>query len=577
MKLIALILYFYFSPQLLNAQSIAQIDSINSIPRTTLFAQIEKNIHLLKQNLADAEQLGYALGAAKAKIELAVLLQLNGAYDESTALYLQGIRYFEEEKMEPELATAYGDLGYQLKRRDLEKAKKFMFKGIQLGKKYQLKEKMVALLNNYSVLMKMDAKMDSAIFYANEGLQLNYKLKAQLSIPFSLNNLAIYHWEIGQYKKAQQYLKESDRYRSKEKSGYGRLVNRLNWGDLYKAMGKNKEAIKAYQKVIANPDAFQQKRLVSYCYNQIADIYQKTKNFEQAYQNQKKYQTYKDSVLNYETNSRIAQLEIEFESERKDKELAHNKLTVQQQQIWLFGSALIILFLIIAVYAIYKFQLLKRNKEKQALELQSRMQQAEYKQDMMDEKLRISRELHDNIGSQLTFLIGSLDQLSYNPKKGKAHFEQLSAFGRETLEELRNTIWAMKKEDVRLSMLVLKLNEKRQKLQHLLQAGVFHVENRVEQDPQLTSLQMLNLLRIAQEAVQNALKYAQSSAIKIIFSAFDKGIIMKIVDDGVGFDPENITQGHGLENMASRCEQAGGQFRINSSTKGTEVICELAL
>ena len=71
---------------------------------------------------------------------------------------------------------------------------------------------------------------------------------------------------------------------------------------------------------------------------------------------------------------------------------------------------------------------------------------------MQEQRLRISRDLHDNIGSQLTFIISSIDNLKFVTKdvneKLKDKLSSISSFTSDTIFQLRDTIWAMNKSEI---------------------------------------------------------------------------------------------------------------------------------
>mgnify|MGYP000315454022 CR=1 FL=1 len=71
---------------------------------------------------------------------------------------------------------------------------------------------------------------------------------------------------------------------------------------------------------------------------------------------------------------------------------------------------------------------------------------------LQEQRLRISRDLHDNVGSQLTFIISSLDNLKYVTKdtntKLKEKLSNISSFTSDTIYQLRDTIWAMNKNEI---------------------------------------------------------------------------------------------------------------------------------
>ncbi len=86
--------------------------------------------------------------------------------------------------------------------------------------------------------------------------------------------------------------------------------------------------------------------------------------------------------------------------------------------------------------------------------------------------------------------------------------------------------------------------------------------------------------RIAQEVVRNARKHANASHVEVRLSSADGGLLLRIVDDGVGFDPfETPVPGHlGLATITERAELAGGWCRIRSRpSEGSVLECWMPL
>ncbi|MCB9066634.1 MAG: sensor histidine kinase [Calditrichae bacterium] len=551
------------------------IDSINALGRDYIYSNVNHCISVFRQNMEDAKAIDYPAGEAKAAQNLGVALYMKGEYDESVAAYLQAIRIYESLNLLEDLAYAYGDLGYQMKRRDLPKGKSFMQQAIRIAEAHAFNQALCALYDNYGVIQEMSSEIDSSQYFYQKSLTLKTELKDTVGIPFSLNNLAGIYTTKGDFAKAEELLKRSDEYRSRETGNYGRIVNMLLWGDLFLKKGALDSAIYRYQTAIGMPGAFEQGYLVSYCYNQLATLYEQKKDYYNAYVNQKNFAAHNDSLLNIQTNSRIAELEIEFEAEKKDRLIAENQLKIKDRNELLGILGIAILVLLFASFGIWKYQHLKKEQLRSEMALKNQLKQAEYEQKISDEKLRISRDLHDNIGSQLTLLISSTDNLAYIKDEAVVQnkLAELSDFGRSTLDDLRNTVWAMKHEDGNIDTLMLKLND----IKRRLSGGDYALEitNAIDGELRLSSAQMLNLYRIAQEGLQNAIKHSGATAIQLKFSKNNGELQMRISDNGRGFTATNGSIGSGLQNMQHRCVEIGGSFAIQSGDAGTEIRCAI--
>jgi len=204
----------------------------------------------------------------------------------------------------------------------------------------------------------------------------------------------------------------------------------------------------------------------------------------------------------------------------------------------------------------------------------------EMQQRLENERKRISRDLHDNVGAQLTYLINNLDWLA---DQGGSEVEMgerlrtLSESGRQAMLTLRQTIWAIGNEALeiedfadRFKAYVLKMLAVHPSLQA-------DFEEDFTESTTLSPETALHLFRIGQEAVHNVLKHAQASKLQVRFynrphCAFG----LAITDNGRGFDSNLVPpQGHnGLLNMQARASECGAMCLL-MSTPGSG--CQLTL
>jgi signal transduction histidine kinase len=88
----------------------------------------------------------------------------------------------------------------------------------------------------------------------------------------------------------------------------------------------------------------------------------------------------------------------------------------------------------------------------------------------------------------------------------------------------------------------------------------------------------INLYRILQEQIKNIVKYADASEIEITVTQAQDTIMMRIYDNGKGFDVKTAKKGIGLSNIKKRAESFSGKFILNSAKgKGCEILLELPL
>lgn len=559
------------------------IDSINNLPATEYLTNLYKSKNLFEENLQRARNISYKKGEAKSLSILAIIYYLLNNYEKSTEYNIKALEIYESQKDYDALANTYGEYGYQMKRRELDKANQYMMKGIQIAENYKVSKPTLAkLYDNFGVLKEMEGKIDSALLLYNKALKIKYELKDTIGIPYSLNKIANAKALQGKFSEAYDYLKQSDYYRAKEKSDYGRADNFAYYGDFYSMEGKIDSAIYYYQKSLdlslKNGYTF----LVQFIYQQLSDLYAKKQDYLKSLEYYKKYTAYKDSLSNIATNQRIAELEIAFETSEKDKLIAQKELQLRQRAILFITIGTTLLFLVLTMTGLYAYQVQKRKTIAAEAELTKRIAIEESNRKIIEEKLRISRELHDNIGSQLTFIISSLDNLSYKIKDETliSKIKDTSDFARSTLNELRNTIWAMKLETGNLSTLIIKIRDYLNRIKSSTENIKINIFNNTVNDYKLNSTQLLNLFRIFQECIQNIIKHSEADECNIIFTDSQNGFVMKICDNGKGLVLNENLESTGLSSLNIRAKEANGVFHIekNDNTqirRGTQMIFEI--
>jgi signal transduction histidine kinase len=191
------------------------------------------------------------------------------------------------------------------------------------------------------------------------------------------------------------------------------------------------------------------------------------------------------------------------------------------------------------------------------------------------EKLRldIARNLHDDMGSQLS----QLKMLSeYNAKvKGIKDFNTISEKLAEVMQNMSEIVWSINPKYDSFAITISKLVEYGIDI-YEKQGIKFHLD--IEESKNNVSLNLENrrhIYLIFKEAMNNSLKY--SGATEVIFSVKKSGkhTILKLHDNGIGFDPTLIKLGNGLLNMQARAEAMRCVLSISSLDGGT--IVELVI
>ncbi len=243
--------------------------------------------------------------------------------------------------------------------------------------------------------------------------------------------------------------------------------------------------------------------------------------------------------------------------------------------IW-FRSIIFILFsmgLVIVVRQISNRKLRKKLKE------------VEFEYKIKSEKERISRDLHDNVGSQISYLIWSLDDLEIKASKDQEidpkKIEIIGDQARETMHQLRDTIWALDKISLSFEEFINKIETLLNRITNGKSRLNFYIQNKIPQGKLiLKTTESVYLYRIIQEFSNNTLKYAHAKNLYLNFelNLIDNSIIFEIKDDGIGFELDSSKKkGNGLKNIIDRCNELFKEYRFESKpNSGTFLIIKIA-
>ena len=219
-------------------------------------------------------------------------------------------------------------------------------------------------------------------------------------------------------------------------------------------------------------------------------------------------------------------------------------------------------------------QLIKEATAQQKRAYEAEVQTLALKNNLLIEKERIARDLHDNVGAHLAFIVTNLTQIGDQAEKQSlkdgqqwtSRLRTIVTHTRDAVKLLRETIWAIHQESFTVEEFSDRLNQYINRYFH--DTDGLHVDVLVKgsQTQPLSSTQVLNLFRIVQEALTNVVKHAQATTAHVQLEVSASGQInLQIHDNGRGFMWANgagSAQHYGLENMNTRAQELGGTFRI---------------
>jgi PAS domain S-box-containing protein len=196
---------------------------------------------------------------------------------------------------------------------------------------------------------------------------------------------------------------------------------------------------------------------------------------------------------------------------------------------------------------------------------------------ILEERNRMAREIHDTLAQAFTGILlhigAATEQITRKTATAQAHLQTIDELARSGLAEARRSVAALRPQ-------LLEEGDLFSALKHLItqmqSSTDIHITCEISGTAYALSPDVENhLLRIGQEALTNAIKYAHATEIRVELVCEKTQCFLRVKDDGVGFAVEQKSSGRGfgLLGMSERVEQMGGELMIKSQPgQGTEVV-----
>jgi signal transduction histidine kinase len=528
-------------------------------------------------------------GLAKINNNLANIYEKTQQYKPAMASYLEALNYFESVKDEKNSSITKGNIGLiELKLKNYPKALQYISEVVQYQEKNNFTEQLcVNCLNLGNVYLQMNDTIN-ALKYYDKSVKACTAVGNKKGISSGYNNIAAIKTEQKKSRDALALYEKSKKEREELNSDLDKTNFNLN---LAKEYIISKKYLDAKKILLSTKKVYEQNKSndkLQINYKSLIIVYSYINKPDSVSYYVNKLALLDEQLLVDNTVKQTAELETKYQTEKKEKliekskaAIAISELKIKKKETQFLILGLISLALLIIAYLVYRQQKLKNKQQEQEFELKSAIAKIETQNKLQEQRLSISRDLHDNIGSQLTFIISSVDNIKYafDIQNSKLDYKlaSISNFAKSTIIELRDTIWAMNKTEIefedfqtRIHNFVNKAKEAKSDIQF-----DFTIENTLK-DYKFSSVEGMNIYRTIQEAVNNSIKYADASKILISIISSDQTIEITINDNGKGFNIDEVNLGNGISNMKKRIADCNGTIEFYSkSNEGTTITIKL--
>ncbi|OJU76273.1 MAG: hypothetical protein BGO09_15085 [Bacteroidetes bacterium 47-18] len=555
-------------------------------------SEYDSAITAFGQAISIADSIGDFIIMANAVNNQAMVYYYYGDYQKANEIIMSILDLCKKERNNQLLAISYSNLGLiNIEQNRYDKALHRMRLSAACYDSIGDKQGKSSVINNQGIVYYEKLRQyDTAIELFKEALQIKEDIKDHAGMVSCYSNLASIYLEMKQYKLSEQYGLKGLQMAEQVEDNFGKAFMNNHFGELYYQQKQYAAAASFARKALELSQKNQTKKEIVKTLKLLSRIAAAEGNYHTAYGYLQEAYTLRDSVLNQENFTKMVELETHYETQQKEKQIleqradiAESHLKIEQKNLQVTGAVLLLLIAVLAGYILFYRQKQKARRLEEEHRLKETYAAIETQNQLHLERLKISRELHDNIGSQLTFITSSLDNIRYyfrdEPSEVHQRIDHISGFARQAISELRDTVWAMNKGTVTFEDMRARLSDFISKTSD----AVGNVSFEFTVDEQLkdstfhfSSLEGIHLYRVIQEAVHNAVKHSGADRITIhIYPVTDTPyrFAVSIADNGKGFAPDAVPDdnANGLSNMRKRMEEIGGDIVIHSGASGTEV------
>jgi signal transduction histidine kinase len=433
-------------------------------------------------------------------------------------------------------------------------------------------------LQNEPDTAKLQTSLDTLDFYFKkseveyyEGLDFARKIGSQIDELSLLNNLVALTLNMENNEKALEIAKKSE-ILSEVIGDIDQIIqSKVNIGSTYRKLGKLDLAVEYGEEslALAKKNGLERKEYVAK--RSLYDTYKLTEKYGKANVLLEELRAYDQRIGNIERNKAIAEIDAQYQLVKKEKQilfqnnsilkLSADNARIEKQRQYILGAAAGLLLL---GFIGFHFNRIKKERNDRMAFSEALIFTQE------EERKRIARDLHDGIGQSLLLI-----------KKQMVATHETTEDNRQlitdTLEEVRSISRDLHPLQLNQFGLTVAMRDMLSKVEK--SSGLFISKELPDIDGLVTDKSEIHIYRTIQEALNNVVKHAQATAIKISCDIDQNEILITVKDNGIGFENERKTpsaKSLGLRTMYERIASIGGKITVESVlSKGTTITLHL--
>jgi tetratricopeptide (TPR) repeat protein len=467
------------------------------------------------------------------------IYQLQGDLSNARKYFEEGLKLRVNLRDTASLYKSYTSLAIVYKDQlQFDSALYFFRRNLSLATQQNDIKKISTASNNIGLIFRNQEKYDSALFFFNKALRLKRVINDEQGIALSYRNIGDVYQFQGDINKALLYYQKSLTLREKIKYNLGLTILLKDMAQLFLDNRQFREAKKYGKRSVAVARDSKMKLEETEALKLLSSIFESAGEPDSALNAYRQYTLLKDSLFNEEKANQVNTLRVQFETERKEKELLDKNKSIQLMELeqasnnkvktFLIVVTLLLAGLVLLIYSRYKLKLrsekIAAQKNKEIAEQNRKIE--EINKELEKRMLRAQMDPH--------FIFNSLNSIQHfitlNDKTSALHYlAKFSRLIRQMLENSINTIVTVADE--------IKLLESYIELESLRFEKKFHYEIKVDStlDIYNTEIPFMLIQPYVENAIQHGLRHKSREGRLHIQLSHDNGSVLCTVEDnGIG-------------------------------------------
>ncbi len=599
-----------------------KINELNAKSLDLAYSNPNQGLKIVKETIELSKKTGFAKGEIQALIRRGIIYDVLSKTANALEAYEEALQISRKVGYKKGEGSILNNIGLiYMNQHNLSEARIYFQQAFDIFDILQNNQLLASISNNLGMIYEETGRDQKALFYFKTGLKyasksndkleqgniyanigdlyngkqidssLRYNLKAieiyenegnKYYLGKSYNNIALTYRTFSKFKEAEKYFLKSLEISKEIGNKFMFISSGYNLSQLYFKQKNSKREIEILNEIYPLIEKEGMSEIAFKVCQAISVWNYRNGKIDKADLYFNEYLKYHADYFNEKSNQYLTEIENKYEVQKKEQENAllkksnqlktlkikkNQQKSIIQNLIW---TASLVFILFISLLVIFWF---RRKGYQKDLESQKAVFDA-----TLAERKRISFDLHDNVGSQLSYVVNNLEMLNSEGKTSKKidfeRVERTFKMSQDAIDSLRDTVWALHNASITIEILASKLESFVTKITDNQKDISYNFNCKITKNKIISPEQNMHIFRIFQESINNVLKHAKATNLEILIEETEVGkVILEVKDNGIGIQNKTSPEGHfGLKNMSARAKEIGAIWKIERNHSGGTTI-----